>query len=137
LAGLSLFAASSSAQAMDFEGQWRGQGSAVNGDCPAFDISVSVQDEKIVGIVNQGEHDYRITGSVSKEGQLRGEVSYLWVTIAELAGDLTSGRGEGTWTTFKGPSCEGKFAVQHIPGGVDPQLANRPDRTEIEELPAD
>ena len=137
LAALSLFAAGSSVHASDFNGQWRGQGSAVSGDCPAFIISVSVNDQKIDGTVFQGENDYSVSGRVSAEGELRGEVSYLWVTIAELTGDLTSERGAGTWSTFKGPSCEGKFEVQQVPDGADSQLANRPASSWIEHIASD
>ncbi len=137
IAGLSILAAVLPAQALDFDGHWRGQGSTINGDCLGFEIAVSVQDQKIVGRAFQGENDFRITGRVSSEGQLRGEVTYFWVTMAELTGDLVSGRGVGTWSTSKGPACTGKFEVLQVPDGAEPQLANRPDRRWIEQIASD
>lgn len=116
LAGLVLLAVGSSAVALDFDGQWRGRGNAESGDCPAFIISVSVQNRTISGKIAQDERDYKVTGYITSEGQLRGEVSYLWLTVAELNGDITRGRGFGTWRTFKGPDCRGRFAVRKIRG---------------------
>ncbi len=116
LASLVLLAVGSSAMALDFDGQWRGRGNAASGDCAAFNISVSVQNGMISGKVAQDERDYKVTGYITSEGQLRGEVSYLWLTVAELNENITRDRGFGTWRTFKGPNCMGRFAVQKIRG---------------------
>ncbi len=102
--------------ALNLDGQWRGRGIAYSGDCPAFIISVSVQNRMISGKAVQGERDYKVTGYITSEGQIRGEVSFLWVTVAELNGGITRGRGFGTWRSFKGSECRGRFAVDKIHG---------------------
>ena len=96
LAGLSLLAVGTSAEALELDGQWQGQGRVESGDCAAFIISVSVQNRTVVGKIIHGGPDYSVTGHVSSEGQFLGEVSYLWFTIAKLTGDITSGRGTGS-----------------------------------------
>ena len=118
-------AAVTSAEAMEHDGQWQGQGSVESGDCAAFLISVSVRNQTIVGKIIHGEDDYSVTGQLSSEGQFRGEVSYLWYTIAKLTGEVTSGRGTGSWRTLKGPKCAGRFDVEQIRDAGASELANR------------
>ncbi len=86
-----------------------------------------MKNRTITGKIIDSESDYRVTGHVSSEGQFRGEVSYLWYTIAKLTGDVTSERGAGSWHTLRGPKCEGRFEVKQIRDGAEPELANRPN----------
>lgn len=110
-----------SAQAVDLNGEWRGHGVAEAGDCPEFAISVSVRNSKVTGTALQGDQDFGITGYVTSTGELRGEVSYLVWTIAELTGEIKRGQATGTWRTFKGPECQGRFVARKY----QPQSASR------------
>jgi len=116
LLGLGFLGMGLPAQALDLNGEWRGRGNAVAGDCPGFVISVSVHDSKLFGTALQGEQDYAITGYITNNGELRGEVSYMFWTIAELSGEMTRGQATGTWRTFKGPKCNGQFVAQKFQG---------------------
>ena len=115
-----------SAEALELDGQWQVQGSVESGGCAAFFISVSVQNQTLVGNFIHDGTEYNITGQVSSEGRFLGRVTYLWLTIAKLTGDITSGRGTGSWRTVKGPQCQGRFEVKQIRDGGESELANRP-----------
>jgi len=137
LAGLLFVAVSSVAQAAGFDGHWQGQANLTNGECSPFVIAVSVQNQNIVGKVVQGEDDFRIKGSISSDGKVRGEVTYLWYTVAKLTGKVASGQGNGTWQTVKGKECKGKFEVVQNPNGAPLEIATEPKRDAISELTLD
>ena len=111
LAGAFLLCAAFQVHAGGPDGEWRGQGSAVHGDCPEFAIAVRVEDRQLSGTAVQTERSYEVIGHVTENGELRGQVSYMWWTIAELTGKVDQGRATGTWRTFKGPSCFGRFVI--------------------------
>ena len=113
LAGGLLLCAASQVHAGGLDGEWRGQGQAIAGDCPEFTISVRVDDRQLSGTAIQKERNYQVVGYVADNGEMHGQVSYMWWTIAELTGRMDDGRAIGTWRTFKGPSCNGRFEIDH------------------------
>lgn len=101
------------AEAEVFDGHWVGEGHAKRGDCPAFTLQVSVTDNQVEGEAKlDEEQSYRIAGQLSPSGEFRGRVEYLWMTVAELDGQIRPTRGAGTWQTLKGPACSGVFQVE-------------------------
>lgn len=137
LAVLSLLAIGSVAQASDLNGPWQGQGTAVDGECPAFDIVVSVHNQDVVGKVVLGETDFRIKGFITSEGKVHGDVTYLWYTIASLTGEVVNGHGNGSWRTVRGPKCVGRFEVVQTPNGTPFELAIDPKYEAISDIVLD
>ena len=106
-----------SATDKSFDGRWAGEGRASSGDCPAFDFQVSVIGERVHGKAHQTGTDYRVIGELTEDGVFSGEVEYLWMTIAELKGDLQQHEGRGAWRSLEGPDCVGEFTVRKL--GLD------------------
>ncbi len=110
--GLIALAGSAVASSQVYDGNWLGEGLTKNGDCDPFEIRVSVNDSAVEGVAIQTGDEYRITGSVTANGRFNGEVEFLWLTIAELSGDVERDEGEGAWRTLEGPACTGTFWVR-------------------------
>ena len=110
--GLFVLAGTAVASSRVYDGDWLGEGLTKNGDCDPFEFRVSVNDSSVEGVAVQTGDEYRITGSVTADGQFIGEVEYLWLTIAELSGDVERDQGEGDWRTIEGPACTGTFWVR-------------------------
>ena len=110
--GVLALAGSAIASSQVYDGNWLGEGLTKNGDCDPFEFRVSVNDSTLEGIARQTGDEYRITGSVTADGRFIGEVEYLWLTIAELNGDVVHDEGGGAWRTLEGPDCAGTFWVR-------------------------
>ncbi|MEM7221614.1 MAG: hypothetical protein AAF495_01460 [Pseudomonadota bacterium] len=110
--GLLALAGTAVASDQFYDGKWLGAGQSVDAECPPFDFSVSVNGSAVEGVARQTGDEYRITGSVDADGEFIGEVEFLWMTIAELTGDIGHSEGEGAWRTLEGPNCSGTFWVR-------------------------
>ena len=95
-----------------FDGNWLGAGTTNNGDCDPFEFTVLVSGSAVEGVALQTGDEYRITGTVTANGQFVGAVEFLWLTIAELTGDIERNQGAGDWRTIEGPDCTGTFWVR-------------------------
>lgn len=107
-----LLATASWASEQGFNGSWEGEGSSLNKECPDFSFTVSVNESKVHGKAHQTGTDYRINGTLTKEGLFEGVVTYLWLDIAALRGEIGDDQGRGTWVALEGPHCDGEFTVR-------------------------
>lgn len=102
------------AAALNFDGEWRGEGYAQTGSCVSFKIVVSVSGNKFAGKALHAEKDLTIDGRISDDGRLRGEVDYGWFTVAEMSGWMDRDEARGYWRSIKGPDCAGTFSVRKL-----------------------
>lgn len=120
------------ANAADFDGTWRGLAEPLRGSCPGFEIKADVVDFEVSGAAisavkvltggrsSSGDrtvtYELDITGSVTSDGRIEGEVSKVGFKLAELSGEVDRTVGVGQWRTTRGPACEGTFKVERIGG---------------------
>jgi len=102
------------AAAVNFDGEWRGEGFAQTEGCVSFEIVVSVSGNKLAGKALHAEKDLTIDGYISEDGRLRGEVEYGWFTVGELSGWFNRDEARGYWRSVKGPDCVGTFSVRKL-----------------------